>query len=194
MRPIGPASPMQIALRPRIFFDVRQVGQVGPVAFPRVKRRKTGGAPSRQQPTVGLDRPAKLRNVVAEHFAESARLQEIPLHVDDQQRAMVRAQCEGIRLGREFGRLHGSRPVFGETKPKGGPHRQKIGAFTAAARLPVNCSIGRLSPLSGDRIRSKDRARRPDKRLPSPGEPSAHRVAMNADPVCGMCTKTVLRR
>ena len=50
---------------------------------------------------VGLDRPAQLRDVVAEHLAEAARLEEVALHVDDQQRAVERLQLELIRLGRD---------------------------------------------------------------------------------------------
>ena len=54
------------------------------MAFPRMQHGETGGAPRRKQPAIGLDRPAELGNVVAEHLAEAAGLQEIPLHVDDQ--------------------------------------------------------------------------------------------------------------
>ena len=41
------------------------------------------GAPGGEQRAVRLDRPAQLRDVVAEHLAEAARLEEIALHVDD---------------------------------------------------------------------------------------------------------------
>ena len=49
--------------------------------------QQAGGAPRRQQPAVRLDRAAQLRDVVAQHFAEAAGLEEVALHVDDQQRA-----------------------------------------------------------------------------------------------------------
>ena len=79
----------------------RQIGQIGPMAFARMKRRKAGGAPSRQQATVWLDGPAELRDVVAEHFAEAPWLQKIPLHVDNQQCAMIGAEREGIGFSRD---------------------------------------------------------------------------------------------
>ena len=63
------------------------------MAFARMERRKAGGAPGRQQATVWLDCPAQLRDVVAEHFAEAPGLQKIPLHVDNQQCAMIGAEA-----------------------------------------------------------------------------------------------------
>jgi hypothetical protein len=42
-----------------------------------------------------------LRNVVAEHFAKTAGLEKIALHVDDQERAMLRRECELVRFGGE---------------------------------------------------------------------------------------------
>ena len=45
-----------------------------------------------------LDRAAQLRHVVAQHLAEAARLQEVPLHVDDQQRDTRRIKGEPIRF------------------------------------------------------------------------------------------------
>ena len=41
------------------------------------------GAPGREQLLVRLDGAAQLRDIVAEHFAEAARLEKIALHVDD---------------------------------------------------------------------------------------------------------------
>ena len=54
-----------------------------------------------QQLAIGLDHPAQLRHVVAEHFAEAARLEEIALHVDEQQRAATRIEDERIRIRRD---------------------------------------------------------------------------------------------
>ena len=68
------------------------------MALARVHDRQLPGAPRRQQLPVGLDGPAQLRDVVAEHLAEAARLEEVALHVDDEQRAAVPGELEGIRL------------------------------------------------------------------------------------------------
>ena len=65
------------------------------MAFARVHDGQGLGAPCRQQFPVGLDDPAQLRDVVAEHLAEAARLEEIALHVDDEQRAAFRENSKG---------------------------------------------------------------------------------------------------
>ena len=68
----------------------------------------------REQPAVRLDRAAQLRHVIAEHFAEAARLEEIALHVDDQQRAMRRRERELVRFGGKIdGRSHLVGPLRG---------------------------------------------------------------------------------
>jgi hypothetical protein len=122
MRPIGPASPMRGRAAAADLLGRRQIGQIGPMALAGVHRQQTGGAPGRQQPTVRLDGPAQLRDVVAEHFAEAAGLEEIALHVDDQQRAR-------IRLGRKVHRpTHERRRCFlrlqgGDDRPdRAGPN------------------------------------------------------------------------
>jgi len=43
-----------------------------------------------------------LRHVVAEHLAEAARLEEVALHVDDEQGAALGIERERIGFGREF--------------------------------------------------------------------------------------------
>ena len=48
---------------------------------------------------IGFDGGAQLRHVIAQHFAESAGLEEIALHVDDQQRACRRREFERIGFG-----------------------------------------------------------------------------------------------
>ena len=75
------------------FLGGRQIGEVGPVAFARMKNGKTGGAPRRQEFLVGLDGAAQLRDVVAEHFAKAAGLEKIALHVDDQRARNARARA-----------------------------------------------------------------------------------------------------
>ncbi len=73
--------------------------------FPRVKHWQAERSPSGQQTAVGLDGPAELRHVVAEHLAEPAGLEEIALHVDDDERAMLGREVERIRLGCDLHRL-----------------------------------------------------------------------------------------
>ena len=78
---------MQVLLAAPDFLGRRQVAEVGPVPFARVHDRQAVRPPGGQQAPVRLDRPAQLRHIVAEHLAEAAGLEEIALHVDDQQRA-----------------------------------------------------------------------------------------------------------
>jgi len=76
----------------------RQVRQVRPVAFASVDHQAAGVAPRRKQRPVRFDRATKLRDVVAEHFAQAASLQEVALHVDDQQRRCRQVQAVIIRF------------------------------------------------------------------------------------------------
>jgi hypothetical protein len=75
------------------------------MALAGMHRQKAGGAPGRQQPAVGLDRAAQLRDVVAQHLAKAAGLEEVALHIDDEQAALGRPQFERIGLGRDGRRL-----------------------------------------------------------------------------------------
>ena len=68
------------------FLRRRQVGEIGAVALAGMDHQAAGFAPCGQQCRVRLDGAAQLRDVVAEHFAEPAGLEEVTLHVDDQQR------------------------------------------------------------------------------------------------------------
>ena len=96
------------------FFDRRQIGEVRPMAFPRMEHRESGGAPRRQELLVRLDGAAQLRNVVAEHLAKAAGLEKIALHVDDQERAMLRRERKLVRFGGEIdGRGHQLGPLRG---------------------------------------------------------------------------------
>jgi len=71
------------------------------MAFAGVHDRQGVVAPRGEQLPIGLDHPAELRHVVAEHFAETSRLQEIALQVDQQQGAGRRDELERVRF-----RLH----------------------------------------------------------------------------------------
>ncbi len=84
------------------------------MTFAGVENGKTGGAPGREQPSVWFNGAAQLRNVVAEHFAEAPGLEKIALHVDDQERALLRREREGVGFGREvYGFVHAPRRVRG---------------------------------------------------------------------------------
>jgi hypothetical protein len=85
------------------------------MAFPRMKNRKTGPAPSRQKPLVRFDGAAQLRDVVAEHLAKTSRLKKIALHVYDQERAVLGSERELVRIGGKVdGRTHGLKPALAE--------------------------------------------------------------------------------
>jgi hypothetical protein len=79
--------------------------------------------------------PAQLGDVVAEHLAEPARLQEIALHVDDEQGAAFRLQLEGIRRGVNGDHHKAAMNAFeSATAPNTPPCIVII--FSAARRLP----------------------------------------------------------
>ena len=102
------------------------------MALARVDDQQPGGAPRRQQSPVRLDRAAQLRHVVAEHLAEAAGLEEIALHVDDQQRAMGGRERERVRFGGKVdGRCHPIDPVRGPP-PVSGPLRPDARTVPAA--------------------------------------------------------------
>ena len=84
---------------PRSTLARRHVGQIGTVALARVhdSMPEPRAAPS-SSARHGLDRRGELRDVVAEHFAEAARLQEVALHVDDHERGRVEIDFDRFRL------------------------------------------------------------------------------------------------
>ena len=73
------------------------------MALTRMHREQPCGPPCPEEPLVRLDRAAQLRDVVAKHFAEAAWLEKVALHVDDEQRAMVGRELEGVGLGGDLG-------------------------------------------------------------------------------------------
>ena len=86
-RPIGPASPMRRLGAPRSRLAGGQSDEVGPVRLARVHDRPAARAPGREQRGDRRDRRLQPRHVVAERGAEAAGLDEVALHVDDDQRA-----------------------------------------------------------------------------------------------------------
>src|SRR6185369_2816155 len=82
-----------------------------PVPFAGVQHLQPFLPPSREQFLVRLNRTAQLRYVVAEQLAESARFQEIALHVNDDQSARRRHELERVRFGvncQRRSRFHGA--------------------------------------------------------------------------------------
>ena len=105
----------EVLLRPRTFLAGGRSERSGRWPSRVCIDQQAGGAPGRQQPAVRLDRAAQLRDVVAQHLAKAAGLEEVALHVDDQQGAFGRPQFERIGLGRDGRRLrlHSNSPRRG---------------------------------------------------------------------------------
>ena len=76
----------------------RRVGQIGQMALAGVHDQHAGIARRIQHGRDRLHRARKLRDVVAERFAEAARLQEIALHVDDEKRRRRPVEIDRLRL------------------------------------------------------------------------------------------------
>ena len=69
------------------------------MALARVDHGQPGAAEHVEHATGRRDRAPERRDVVAEHLAESAALDEIPLHVDDEQRGLRGVERELVGLG-----------------------------------------------------------------------------------------------
>ena len=97
--PIGPGSPMRLAPRPRTIFVGGQSARSGLwpsrvwITIMPVCARRVEHAPARR------DHRLQRRDVVAERLAEAARLDEVALHVDDDERRRFRVELELIRFG-----------------------------------------------------------------------------------------------
>jgi hypothetical protein len=76
-----------------------QIGQIGAVPFAGVDDRQICLAPAFEQTAIRIDRAAELGDIVAEHFPKPARLEEVTLHVDDEERATGGLDFVGIRFG-----------------------------------------------------------------------------------------------
>ena len=77
----------------------RTVAQIGPVAFTRVDDRQAVTPERHEHPARRRHRAAKVPDVVAQHLAEAAALEEVALHVDDEQRGGRGVADELVRLG-----------------------------------------------------------------------------------------------
>ena len=129
----------------------RQIGEVGPMALARMHHEQPRGSPRRQEALIGLDRAAQLRDIVAEHLAKTARLKKISLHVDDQQRAMLRRQLEGVGFSRDVDEFF--HPV---APPKKGAPRLSFSPRGAHKRAVAG---GTSTFCSGRLTRSNNHAR-----------------------------------
>lgn len=78
--------------------------------FARVQDEDAGGPRALQHRLAGRHGPAQQGDVVAERRAEAVRLEKIPLHIDDQQRAPPKIDRERLGLGRHLA-LHGMRSL-----------------------------------------------------------------------------------
>jgi hypothetical protein len=77
----------------------RRIGEIGQVPFAGVHHENSGVTCSLQHVGAGLDRTGRLRDIVAECLAEAAVLEEIALHVDNDERGCgpVKFDRTGLR-------------------------------------------------------------------------------------------------
>jgi hypothetical protein len=87
-------------------FGGRRIRHVRAVAFAGVNDQTAGGARRPEHRLQGLYRGLEQTDVVAERLAEPARLEEIALHVDDQECRALERDGERLRLGGDQG-FHG---------------------------------------------------------------------------------------
>jgi hypothetical protein len=117
---------------------------------------------ARLQPPLVRDRFAEEGNVVAERFAEAARIDEIALHVDDDERAGARIEFElvGFCLDRRHRLLP---PTVGSHETRGGrPERTKAswqGLRVAFSRALAGATSRREdTPIARPRRADRDEA------------------------------------
>jgi hypothetical protein len=89
---------MRNAGSPPFDVDLRRIREVGPVAFPGVDDEDTGAPRRREHIRARPDSGLETRNVVAERGAEAARLQKIPLHVNDDEGGSAGVDGNRFRL------------------------------------------------------------------------------------------------
>ena len=77
----------------------RGVGEIGTMPLAGVDHQEVGRARRIEHPAAGDDRPAEQRYVVAQRLPEAARLEEIALHVDDDEGGPVEIDRNGLGLG-----------------------------------------------------------------------------------------------
>jgi hypothetical protein len=76
------------------------------MAFPRMNDQHAEAACGRQHRLAGADCGGELGHVIAERRAESAGLEEIALHIDDDERAAVEGEVECSGFGEQMNARH----------------------------------------------------------------------------------------
>ena len=93
----GIADPL--ARRAALDFCRRRIGEIGQMSLAGVDDQHAGVARRRQHRADRLHRARELRDIVAERFAKAARLHEVALHVDDDERGGGPVEIDRLRLG-----------------------------------------------------------------------------------------------
>ena len=76
----------------------RRIGEIGPMPFARVNDQHAASARGTEYLPAGTDGRLQARHVIAEGGAEAAGLEEVALHVDDQQGGAVEFDRKRRRL------------------------------------------------------------------------------------------------
>ena len=82
----------------RRFFGRRQICQIRSMALSRVYNLQTSRSPRGEQFSIRIYGSAQLGDIVSQHFAKSARLEKIALHVDDEERTVRGLEFEFVRF------------------------------------------------------------------------------------------------
>ena len=103
-----------LAPRPRTIFVGGQIGEIRAVAFARVDDHHAHAARRLEHAPARRDHRLQRRDVVAERLAEAAGLDEIALHVDDDQRRGRQIEREFVRFGlhRSLSHVASARPAL----------------------------------------------------------------------------------
>src|ERR1051326_450024 len=97
----------------------RRVREIRQVPLARVDDEQPAPARRREHLAARFDRSGEARHVVAERLAEPARLEEIALHVDDDQRGAVEVDRDRLRLGVDEGFGHCTMTRHRRVRPQG---------------------------------------------------------------------------
>src|SRR5262245_9916299 len=89
------------------------VGQIRQVPFAGMDYEKASAPRGVEHPRTRLDRGLETRDIVAERRPEAPRLQEVALHVDDDERHSAGIDRERLRLRCYGPHWHGSLPMSG---------------------------------------------------------------------------------
>ena len=108
-----------------------QIGEIGAMALAGVDDVEALAAHRREQPLDRLDRRAREREVVAHLVDVAALAAEVGLHVDDDERGVLRPQIAvvgpGIGIGLDVAFGHGTRPYLVMLSSAGAPTSVRLG-------------------------------------------------------------------